>query len=206
MDSKIAESGLIDLIRQYTAQSADCVELFMQAIDQLDSLHYDSKLNRQIIAEQTAKIKKLREQNAVLMQACQEARDVISMRLPDSLGYREQPDGVRYSVRDQLIGHLDKAISEAKLRGQDDTAAETEQHDVRELLAQYAHVAWSGWMSYMFERSVANSDGTMTIPAELVARWQRQVQTPYPLLPENEKESDRHEADTILAITQDHTR
>ncbi len=128
MDSKIAESGLIDLIRQYTAQSADCVELFMQAIDQLDSLHYDSKLNRQIIAEQTAKIKKLREQNAVLMQACQEARDAISMLLPDSFGYGERPDGTHYYVRDALVGHLEEAMGEAEPREQDDAAAEVEQH------------------------------------------------------------------------------
>lgn len=119
MGSKEAEFSLIDLIRQYIAQSAACMKLFMQAIDELDTLRCNSELDSQVVSEQTAEIKKLREQNAVLMQACQEARDVISMRLPDSLGYREQPDGARYSVRDRLIAHLDEAIGKAKPWDQD---------------------------------------------------------------------------------------
>ena len=73
--------------------------------------------------------------------------------------------------------------------------------DAREQLAEYAHKAWSGWMAYLFEKSEQNSDGTVTIPAWAVERWRRQSITPYSALPESEKESDRAEADRMLAIT-----
>ncbi len=71
---------------------------------------------------------------------------------------------------------------------------------VREQLADYAHRAWSGWMQYMFEKSTKNIDGTVTIPASLVERWTRQMNTPYPMLPDNERQSDLIEADRILVI------
>lgn len=73
--------------------------------------------------------------------------------------------------------------------------------DRREKLAAYAHEAWSGWMKYMFEKSGFNiHEGTIVIPQELVERWSRQMNTPYDGLPESEKESDRKEADKMLAI------
>lgn len=71
---------------------------------------------------------------------------------------------------------------------------------VRESLSSYAHNAWSGWMKYIFEKSVLNSDGTVTIPKWAVERWSRQMNTLYSDLPEEEKESDRDEADRILSI------
>ena len=70
-----------------------------------------------------------------------------------------------------------------------------------EALAEYAHEAWSGWMRYLFSKSVVNEDGSVTIPREFVARWARQMDTPYHKLPENEKESDREEARKMLEIT-----
>ena len=69
---------------------------------------------------------------------------------------------------------------------------------VRENLAKYAHNAWSGWMRYLFEKSIFNNDGTVTIPKWAVSRWQRQANTLYAQLPENEKQSDRAEANNIL--------
>lgn len=71
---------------------------------------------------------------------------------------------------------------------------------MREQLAEYAHEAWSGWMKYLFEKSQHNDDGTVTIPAWAVERWKRQMNTAYADLPEQEKESDRAEADEIMAI------
>jgi hypothetical protein len=75
-----------------------------------------------------------------------------------------------------------------------------------ELLAEYAHTAWAGWMRYLFDRSVRNVDGTVTIPAPLVQRWDRQVLTSYWALPEDEKQSDRVEARKMIEIMrgQDH--
>jgi len=71
---------------------------------------------------------------------------------------------------------------------------------MREKLAEYAHNAWSGWMKYLFEKSVQNADGTVTIPTWAVTRWRRQMNTQYEALPEGDKELDRLEADKMLAI------
>ena len=70
----------------------------------------------------------------------------------------------------------------------------------REGLAEYAHTAWAGWMRYQFSKAPLNEDGSWTMPAWAVERWQRQMSTPYAGLPESEKASDRKEADEILAI------
>lgn len=72
--------------------------------------------------------------------------------------------------------------------------------DRRELLADLAHRQWSGWMEYLFAKSQANQDGTVTIPAWAVERWKRQIATPYADLEEGEQESDRAEADRVLTI------
>ena len=86
----------------------------------------------------------------------------------------------------------------AALRG--DTAPaqpEPGKSDV-EILAEYAHDAWAGWMLYVFQKSNINGDGTATIPAWAVERWSRQANTPYSSLPGNEQESDRAEARKII--------
>jgi hypothetical protein len=68
-----------------------------------------------------------------------------------------------------------------------------------ELLAAYAHNAWSRWMRYVFEQGIEQSDGVL-IPHALVERWKRQMETPYEQLPEDEKASDREEAVIIQTI------
>lgn len=72
--------------------------------------------------------------------------------------------------------------------------------DAIENLALYAHKAWSGWMDYVFTVSKQNEDGSVTIPSDRVARWKRQIETPYCVLSEDEKESDRCEAREMLRI------
>ncbi len=76
-----------------------------------------------------------------------------------------------------------------------------------ERLAEYAHRAWSGWMKYMFDKSipykpgnVQAEEGALIIPKWAVERWTRQMNTKYEDLPESEKASDRKEADEMLAI------
>jgi len=69
-----------------------------------------------------------------------------------------------------------------------------------ELLADYAHEAWAGWMRYVFGICKLNGDESATIPRWAVERWTRQMETPYEMLSEKEKDSDRKEADKILKI------
>lgn len=72
--------------------------------------------------------------------------------------------------------------------------------DVREQLAAMQHEIWTHWMRYQFSCCIENADGSLTIPAEYVERWRRQMETAYSQLPESERESDREQADKILKI------
>jgi hypothetical protein len=71
---------------------------------------------------------------------------------------------------------------------------------LREKLAEYAHEAWSRWMRYLFSKSTVNDDGSVTIPASLVKRWARQMNTNYLMLLNSEQQSDILEADKMLSI------
>jgi hypothetical protein len=71
---------------------------------------------------------------------------------------------------------------------------------MREELAALAHDQWAGWMRYLFDLSRDNPDGTITVPSKLVERWRRQMATPYAQLPPNEQDSDRVEANRVLAV------
>ncbi len=81
-----------------------------------------------------------------------------------------------------------------------DKPLELIEYALQEQVADYAHEAWAGWMRYLFGKSTHQDDGTVVIPASLVDRWTRQMQTPYAELPESEKESDRKEARKIIEI------
>jgi hypothetical protein len=76
--------------------------------------------------------------------------------------------------------------------------------DLREELAELAHRQWEGWMRYLFKVSQFNDDGTVTIPEAFVDRWKRQVRTSYQELSEQEKNSDRIEADKVLELLRRH--
>jgi hypothetical protein len=73
---------------------------------------------------------------------------------------------------------------------------------MREILSDVSHDIWSHWMRWMFSVGTFNSDGSWTMPAEKVQRWQRQMNTAYVDLPEHEREGDREQADKILAVLQ----
>lgn len=78
--------------------------------------------------------------------------------------------------------------------------------DLREALARYAHEAWSGWMVWMFEKceiyfvDPGENNVQINMPYTLYERWQRQITTHYADLSEQEKDSDRAEADRMLEI------
>ena len=69
-----------------------------------------------------------------------------------------------------------------------------------EMLAEFAHKQWSGWMKHLFSKCTITEDGVAIIPRWAVDRWARQMNTPYQALSEEEKESDRKEAIGIWNI------
>ncbi len=60
-----------------------------------------------------------------------------------------------------------------------------------EQAADAQHIIWSHWMRYQFSKCEPREDGSLVIPADLVERWKRQMDTAYCDLSEDEKESDR---------------
>lgn len=72
--------------------------------------------------------------------------------------------------------------------------------DLIEKLSDYEHDRWSRWQNYVFNVSLKNKDGSITIPKYYVDRWQRQINTLYKDLTESEKDSDRKEAIRIVDI------
>jgi len=74
------------------------------------------------------------------------------------------------------------------------------QDALREELAAAQHEIWAHWMQYLFSVCVPATDGTVRIPVRFVEHWQHQIETPYADLSEHEKDSDREQADKILAV------
>lgn len=72
--------------------------------------------------------------------------------------------------------------------------------NIREALASESHEIWSSWTEWQFGICTQNDDGSLTIPASLVKRWTLQMTTDYYDLSEQEKESDREQADKIILI------
>jgi hypothetical protein len=71
---------------------------------------------------------------------------------------------------------------------------------LREALAATQHAIWAHWTKYQFSVCVKNEDGSLTIPADKVERWTRQVNTDYSGLTDKEKESYRHQADKTVEV------
>lgn len=78
---------------------------------------------------------------------------------------------------------------------------------LRELFAKVVHDSWSDWMKYLFSKcdTIYKHPEDMNdfteytiIPTWVYKRWKRQMETSYEELPDNEKESDRKEADRYL--------
>jgi len=67
-------------------------------------------------------------------------------------------------------------------------------------LADVQHEIWSHWMKYLFEVSIQNDDGTVTIPADKVENWKRQMVTRYADLSSKEQESDLEQAEKVMAL------
>ena len=67
--------------------------------------------------------------------------------------------------------------------------------ELRETLAAIEHERWAAWQSWMHGRCERDGDGSLLIPAELVARWERQIATPYADLSEAEQRGGREQVD-----------
>lgn len=121
----------------------------------------------------------------------------IKARIHDAYMYQRERTQSHYRI-DELVKSEERVMTGLETLVQNSAILSKE--EVREALADYAHAAWSGWMKYMFEKTATTKDGYEQIPDLLVVRWKRQMNTPYAELPENEKESDRAEADKMLNI------
>lgn len=93
------------------------------------------------------------------------------------------------------------------MRGSEEHACFSDIKYFKEKLAELCHNQWSGWMEYLFSKSVnpIEPNGTVIIPKWAVDRWKRQMKTKYPDLSEEEKESDRSEAEKFLKILTEET-
>jgi hypothetical protein len=63
---------------------------------------------------------------------------------------------------------------------------------VEELAAQ-EHQRWAHWQKYVHDKGQRQPDGSIVLPADLVAHWERQINTQYADLTAEEKESDREQ-------------
>jgi hypothetical protein len=71
---------------------------------------------------------------------------------------------------------------------------------VMEDLAAIEHQRWATWQRYVHEHGVRQVDGSLVLSVDLVARWERQIATPYQSLTEEEKESDRDQVRKYFPI------
>ena len=69
-----------------------------------------------------------------------------------------------------------------------------------ESLAAIEHERWSHWQRYLHSKGKLLPDGSLSLPAELVARWERQMAQAYADLPEAEKHSDRDQVRKYLDV------
>ncbi len=73
----------------------------------------------------------------------------------------------------------------------------------REAVAKLCHEQWSNWMEYLFNCTTKTLEGTVVIPKVYVERWTRQMKTQYEKLSQEEKDSDRAEADKFISLLED---
>jgi hypothetical protein len=69
-----------------------------------------------------------------------------------------------------------------------------------EQLAAVEHERWAHWQQYVHDQCERQDDGSLVIPAELAARGQSQIETPYTELSEREKDSDREQVRRYLPV------
>jgi hypothetical protein len=69
-----------------------------------------------------------------------------------------------------------------------------------EALAALEHERWSHWQQYLHSKGLRQPDGSLVLPADLVERWDKQMNTKYENLSDGEKESDREQVQKYLPL------
>lgn len=78
-----------------------------------------------------------------------------------------------------------------------------EMNNILEKFAEQEHIRWAKWQNYLHSRLTWNNDlQVWVLPHEWKDRWQRQIQTPYSMLSEKEKDSDREQVKPYLSFLQ----
>ena len=76
-------------------------------------------------------------------------------------------------------------------------------NELFEKLAAIEHERWADWQKYVHSKCRSNAFGGLVIPSILVEQWERQIYTPYSMLSEKEKESDRDQVRRYWDLVQD---
>jgi hypothetical protein len=69
-----------------------------------------------------------------------------------------------------------------------------------EPLAAIEHERWSHWQRYLHSKAIRQPDGSLLLPAELVAQWEKQIATNYSELDDRKKESDREQVRKYIPL------
>lgn len=69
-----------------------------------------------------------------------------------------------------------------------------------EQLAAIEHERWAHWQRFMHGKGERRPDGSLVLPADLVAQWERLIETPYAQLTDKERESDREQVRRYLPV------
>jgi hypothetical protein len=69
-----------------------------------------------------------------------------------------------------------------------------------EPLAAIEHERWAHWQQYMHGKGLRQPDGSLLLPADLVKRWERQIDLKYGELSEEERQSDREQVRKYLPL------
>lgn len=72
--------------------------------------------------------------------------------------------------------------------------------DLLNALAAIEHERWAHWQRYIHNQGVRQPDGSLMIPAALVARWDEQINTPYSQLSADEQRSDQDQVKRYLPV------
>lgn len=74
------------------------------------------------------------------------------------------------------------------------------ERELVEILSAAEHERWAHWQRYLHGKCERQPDGSLVIPADLVRRWEAQIDAPYRQLSEAEKDSDREQVRKVIQL------